>query len=62
MTDAGIGEAHAEGRATREMVHARTCELALLNRRNGGTVCQADYEQAKWELLGEREGVAPLGK
>ena len=31
------------------------CELALTNRRHFGRVSQADYEQAKMELTGERD-------
>jgi hypothetical protein len=36
------------------MVHRRACELALANRRYFGGVSQADYEQAKTEVTGER--------
>jgi hypothetical protein len=36
------------------MLHLRACELALANRRSFGRVSQADYEQAKMELTGER--------
>lgn len=40
---------------TREMVQARTRELALLAGRPPPHVLQADYEQAKRELTGETE-------
>lgn len=40
------------GRVTREMVQARTRELALMAGRPPPHVLQADYEQAKRELTG----------
>lgn len=40
---------------TRELVRARTCELALLAGRPTPYVNQADYEQAKRELTGETD-------
>jgi hypothetical protein len=43
------------GTVTREMVHARARELALVAGRPGGHVTQADYEQAKRELTGESD-------
>jgi hypothetical protein len=43
------------GRATRQGVHARTCELALLAGRVPPQVAQLDYEQAKRELTGETD-------
>ncbi len=45
----------SNGRVTRELIHLRACELALTNRRYFGRVSQADYEQAKMELTGERD-------
>ena len=41
--------------ATREMVQARTRELALIAGRAPPHVSQADYEQAKRELTGESD-------
>ena len=41
------------GPVTREMVQARTRELALIAGRAPPHVTQADYEQAKRELMGE---------
>ena len=43
------------GPVTREMVHARTRELALIAGRAPPHVTQADYEQAKRELTGEAD-------
>jgi hypothetical protein len=40
---------------TREMLHLRTCALALINGRLPGHIAQADYEQARRELAGERD-------
>jgi hypothetical protein len=40
------------GPVTREMVHARAQELALIARRPREHITQADYEQAKRELTG----------
>jgi hypothetical protein len=40
---------------TREMVYARTRELAAINGRSDGNISQDDYEQAKRELTGERD-------
>ena len=43
------------GSVSRGMVYVRTRELALEDGRSPGWVSQADYEQAKWELTGERD-------
>jgi len=43
------------GPVTREMVHARTRELALMAGRVATDVSQADYEQARRELTGESD-------
>ena len=43
------------GPVTREMVQARTRELALIAGRAPPHVTQADYEQAKRELTGESD-------
>ena len=43
------------GPVTREMVHARTRELALIAGRVPPHVPQADYERAKRELTGEAD-------
>jgi hypothetical protein len=43
------------GPVTREMVHARARELALIAGRVHPHVAQADYEQAKRELTGESD-------
>jgi hypothetical protein len=49
LTENSIGV----GPVTREMVHARACELAVIAGRAPLHVSQADYEQAKRELTGE---------
>ena len=38
---------------TREMLYARTTELALMEGRGSHEIKQADYERAKYELTGE---------
>jgi hypothetical protein len=43
------------GSVSREKVNERSRELALNDGRSPGCVSQADYEQAKWELTGERD-------
>ena len=43
------------GPVTREMVHARTRELALIAGRVPPGATQADYEQAKRELTGQTD-------
>ena len=43
------------GPVTREMMHARTRELALIAGRVPPHVSQADYERAKRELTGEAD-------
>jgi hypothetical protein len=43
------------GPVTREMVHARTRELALIAGRVPPHVTRADYDQAKRELTGESD-------
>ena len=43
------------GPVTREMVHARTRELALIAGRVPPHVSRVDYEQAKLELTGESD-------
>lgn len=40
---------------TRQMVHDRTLELAMLDGRYGHQIKQVDYEQAKRELTGETD-------
>ena len=40
---------------TREMVHARTIEIAVLDGRDSHEIKQFDYEQAKRELTGESD-------
>jgi hypothetical protein len=40
---------------SRSMVYERCRELALKDGRAPGCVSQTDYEQAKWELTGERD-------
>ncbi len=40
---------------TREMVHARTLELASIDGRNSHQIKQVDYETAKRELTGESD-------
>ena len=42
--------------ATRERVQARTRELAIENGRQAHQVTRSDYERAKREVTGEREG------
>lgn len=41
--------------ATRQMVHGRTLELALLDGRSSLQIRQVDYERAKRELTGESD-------
>ena len=43
------------GAVTRDMVHVRTRELAVISGRSPHDVTQADYEQAKRELTGESD-------
>jgi hypothetical protein len=43
------------GAVTRDMVHARARELAMISGRAAHEVSQADYEQAKRELTGESD-------
>jgi len=43
------------GRVTREMIYARTRELATLAGREPFQVTQIDYEQARRELTGESD-------
>jgi hypothetical protein len=43
------------GPVTREMIHARARELAMIAGRAPPHVSQADYEQAKRELTGESD-------
>jgi hypothetical protein len=43
------------GAVTRDMVHARTRELAVISGRAPYEASQADYEQAKRELTGESD-------
>lgn len=38
---------------TREMLYARTTELALIAGRRSHEIKQVDYERAKYELTGE---------
>ena len=40
---------------TREMLHARTLELALMAGRSALQIKQVDYERAKRELTGESD-------
>jgi len=40
---------------TRQMVHDRTLELALIDGRLSHQIKQADYERAKRELTGETD-------
>lgn len=52
------GESHSDTillvrPVTREMVYARTVELASLAGRNSHQIKQRDYERAKRELTGE---------
>lgn len=49
------GSAVLDRRVTREMVHARTLELALLAGRDSHQIKQVDYEGAKRELTGESD-------
>ena len=43
------------GRPSRQKLHVRTCELAVLAGRVPPQVAQCDYEQAKRELTGETD-------
>lgn len=56
-TDAGTGNGSVAviRSITRQMVHDRTLELALIDGRNSLQIKQVDYEQAKRELTGESD-------
>ena len=43
------------GSITRQMIHDRTLELALIDGRNSLQIKQMDYEQAKRDLTGESD-------
>jgi hypothetical protein len=49
------GASRGLGPVTREMLHARACELALSAGHPPPHVAQANYEQAKRELTGESD-------
>jgi hypothetical protein len=49
------GDPVAQSRVSPQMLHLRARDLALSNGSPGGLVAQADYEQAKRELTGERD-------
>ncbi len=49
------GTALLNQRVTREMVHARTVELAKFAGRDSHQIKQVDYEKAKRELTGETD-------
>ena len=46
---------HPKRSVTREMLHARTMELALMAGRAPHEIKQVDYERAKYELTGESD-------
>lgn len=52
---AGNGSVVVTRSVTRQMVHDRTLELALINGRSSHQIKQVDYEQAKRELTGESD-------
>jgi len=47
-------------RATREMVHSRTVELASLDGRAPHEIRQADYERAKREVTCEKDPIRQM--
>jgi hypothetical protein len=51
-----MGKLLALDPASRERLHRRTLELARRAGRGAAEVAQADYEQAKRELVGELSG------
>ncbi|MEO8614992.1 MAG: hypothetical protein ABI600_07625 [Luteolibacter sp.] len=54
-TNAGNGSVVITRSITRQMVHDRTLELALIDGRNSLQIKQVDYEQAKRDLTGESD-------
>ena len=53
--DRGNASVVLAGSITRQMVHDRTLELALIDGRTSLQIKQVDYEQAKRELTGESD-------
>jgi Trm5-related predicted tRNA methylase len=51
----GKGSVIVTRSVTRQMVHDRTLELAMLDGRNNLQIKQVDYERAKRELTGESD-------
>ena len=47
------GKGNGQAIVTRQMVHDRTQELALIDGRNPHQILQVDYERAKREITGE---------
>lgn len=55
LRDAGPARSARSGRPTREMIHARTREMAVQAGRAPLQILQADYERARVELTGESD-------
>jgi hypothetical protein len=55
QTRPGNGSVTVTRSVTRQMVHDRTIELAVLAGRNSHQIRQVDYERAKRELTGESD-------
>ena len=49
------GKGNGQAIVTRQMVHDRTQELALIDGRNPHQILQVDYERAKREITGESD-------
>ena len=55
LPESGISRGIFNQPVTREMLHARTLELALMAGRSAHQIKQVDYERAKRELTGESD-------
>ena len=55
LQEKGPARSTISQRVTREMLYARTMELALLAGRSAHQIRQVDYERAKFELTGESD-------
>lgn len=55
LQERGAGGGIPSQPVTREMLYARTMELALLAGRSAHQIKQVDYERAKRELTGESD-------
>ena len=55
LQERGIRRVTSSHPVTREMLYARTMELALMAGRSAHQIKQVDYERAKRELTGESD-------